>query len=60
MDRSKRDDRTTPQVAPPGSEGGKVLKFMPRAPRLAFVECGSGWYHQSAIDVADQGAGPKR
>ncbi len=30
----------------------KVLQFPPRAPRLAKVEYGSGWYHDAAIAEA--------
>jgi hypothetical protein len=60
MDRSKRDARTAGQAAAPGTEGGKVLKFTPRLPKPAFTDYGSGWYHQAAIDGADQGGSNQR
>lgn len=60
MDRSKRDARTTGQTAAPGAESGKVLKFTPHAPKPAFADYGSGWYHQAAIDRTDQGGSVQR
>lgn len=59
MDRSNHGDRPAP-LAGQGTEGAKILKFVPRAPKLAFVDYGSGWYHQTAIDAVDPGAGAKR
>ena len=60
MDRSKHDGTTTSEGAAQAIGGAKILKFVPRAPKLAFVDYGSGWYHQAAIDAIDPGTGAKR
>ncbi len=42
----------TPGNGVVGPGESKVLQFPPRAPRLAKVEFGSGWYHDAAIAEA--------
>ena len=48
----------TPDNDALGTGECKILKLPPRAPRLAKVEYGSGWYHEAAI--AEAGHPPTR
>ena len=60
MDRLQKNDATTRPADLDGSETGRILKFPQRPPRLAMADCGSGWYHQAAIDEPSRPAAPKR
>ena len=42
----------TPRKGVVGPGECQVLQFPPRAPRLAKVDYGSGWYHDAAIAEA--------
>ena len=60
MDRLQKTETTTRPAGQDGSETGRILKFPPRPQRLAMVDCGSGWYHQAAIDETSRPTAPKR
>ena len=60
MDRLQKTEITTRPAGQGGAETGRILKFPPRPARLAMADCGSGWYHQAAIDEPSRPSTPKR